>query len=114
MGAGRAEWHAKARSVGVIAVGSGAPVSWPGADLEDNPSDAQISRVVDEFEKTAWAGLEPDRKAGRGFEAASRALEEGTTGRSPKYCAGCERDLEAAATGAGTAARPERDYGPSR
>ena len=23
---------------------------------EDNPSDAQIGRVVDEFEKTAWAG----------------------------------------------------------
>ena len=30
---------------------------------EDNPSDAQIGRVVDEFEKTAWAGLEPDRYA---------------------------------------------------
>ena len=28
---------------------------------EDNPSDAQIGRVVAEFEKTAWAGLEPDR-----------------------------------------------------
>ena len=28
---------------------------------EDKPSDAQINRVVDEFEKTAWAGLEPDR-----------------------------------------------------
>ena len=28
-----------------------------------------------------------------------------TTSRSPKYCAGFERDLEAAATGAGTAAR---------
>ena len=28
---------------------------------EDKPSDAQIGRVVDEFEKTAWAGLEPDR-----------------------------------------------------
>ena len=28
-----------------------------------------------------------------------------TTRRSPKYCAGCERDLEAAAAGAGTAAR---------
>ena len=27
---------------------------------EDKPSDAQINRVVDEFEKTAWAGLEPD------------------------------------------------------
>ena len=30
---------------------------------EDHPSDAQIGRVVDEFEKTAWAGLEPDRYA---------------------------------------------------
>ena len=30
---------------------------------EDTPSDAQIGRVVDEFEKTAWAGLEPDRYA---------------------------------------------------
>ena len=30
---------------------------------EDKPSDAQINRVVDEFEKTAWAGLEPDRYA---------------------------------------------------
>ena len=30
---------------------------------EDAPSDAQIGRVVDEFEKTAWAGLEPDRYA---------------------------------------------------
>ena len=28
---------------------------------EDAPSDRQISRVLDEFEKTAWAGLEPDR-----------------------------------------------------
>ena len=28
-----------------------------------------------------------------------------TTRRSPKYCAGCERDLEEAAAGAGTAAR---------
>ena len=25
------------------------------------PTDAQIEAVVDEFEKTAWAGLEPDR-----------------------------------------------------
>ena len=28
---------------------------------EDAPSDRQISRVLDEFEKTAWAGLKPDR-----------------------------------------------------
>ena len=28
---------------------------------DDRPTDAQIEAVVDEFEKTAWAGLEPDR-----------------------------------------------------
>ena len=36
--------------------------------LEDNPSEAQINRVVDEFEKTAWAGLEPDRYAWSAIE----------------------------------------------
>ena len=35
---------------------------------EDNPSDAQIGRVVDEFEKTAWAGLEADRYAWSAIE----------------------------------------------
>ena len=30
---------------------------------EDRPTDAQINAVLDEFEKTAWAGLEPDRYA---------------------------------------------------
>ena len=29
--------------------------------MHQRPSDAQIGRVVAEFEKTAWAGLEPDR-----------------------------------------------------
>ena len=28
---------------------------------EDPPTDALIEAVLDEFEKTAWAGLEPDR-----------------------------------------------------
>ena len=28
---------------------------------EDRPTDAQIEAVLDEFEKTAWTGLEPDR-----------------------------------------------------
>ena len=28
---------------------------------EDRPTDAQIDAVLDEFEQTAWAGLEPDR-----------------------------------------------------
>ena len=35
---------------------------------EDKPSDAQIGRVLDEFEKTAWAGLEPDRYAWSAIE----------------------------------------------
>ena len=30
---------------------------------EDRPSDQDIDRVLDEFEQTAWAGLEPDRYA---------------------------------------------------
>ena len=30
---------------------------------DDRPTDAQIGGVLDEFEKTAWAGLEPDRYA---------------------------------------------------
>lgn len=30
---------------------------------EDQPTDAQIGKVIDEFEKTGWAGLEPDRYA---------------------------------------------------
>ena len=30
---------------------------------DDTPSDAQIGAVIDAFEQTAWAGLEPDRYA---------------------------------------------------
>ena len=30
---------------------------------EDQPSDRDIDRVLDEFEQSAWAGLEPDRYA---------------------------------------------------
>ena len=30
---------------------------------EDRPTDEQIEAVLDAFEKTAWAGLEPDRYA---------------------------------------------------
>ena len=30
---------------------------------EDEPTDEQIGAVLDAFEKTAWAGLEPDRYA---------------------------------------------------
>ena len=30
---------------------------------EDRPSDQDIDRVLDEFEQSAWAGLEPDRYA---------------------------------------------------
>ena len=39
---------------------SSAVIAWA---PEDRPSDAQIGAVLDEFEKTAWAGLEPDRYA---------------------------------------------------
>ncbi len=30
---------------------------------DDVPTDAQIRAVLDDFERTAWAGLEPDRYA---------------------------------------------------
>ena len=79
---------------------------------EDNPSDAQIGWVVDEFEKTAWAGLEPDRSVGRGFEAASQTLGSGL-----------QRDRRSVARGVNVIWKqqqrerqrgPERDYGPSR
>ena len=30
---------------------------------DDVPTDAEIGAVLDEFERTAWAGLEPDRYA---------------------------------------------------
>ena len=30
---------------------------------DDSPTDAQIGAVLDDFERTAWAGLEPDRYA---------------------------------------------------
>ena len=35
-------------------------ISWA---PDDRPTDAQIGAVLDEFERTAWAGLEPDRYA---------------------------------------------------
>ena len=35
-------------------------ISWA---PEDAPTDDQIGEVLDEFERTAWAGLEPDRYA---------------------------------------------------
>ena len=68
---------------------------------DDHPTDEQIEAVLDEFEKTAWAGLEPDRYAW----AAVLHREEGggahvhilaarcdlETGRSlnSKCCLGC-------------------------
>ena len=30
---------------------------------EDRPTDVQLEAVLDKFERTAWAGLEPDRYA---------------------------------------------------
>ena len=40
---------------------------------EDRPTDAQINAVLDEFEKTAWAGLEPSATRGRRSCTASTA-----------------------------------------
>ena len=39
---------------------------------EDRPTDAQIDAVLDRFEKTAWAGLEPDRYAWTAVEHRER------------------------------------------
>ena len=38
---------------------------------EDRPTDAQIEAVLDKFEKTAWAGLEPDRYAWTAVECSA-------------------------------------------
>ena len=39
---------------------------------DDRPTDEQIEAVLDEFEKTAWAGLEPDRYAWTAVEHRER------------------------------------------
>ena len=39
---------------------------------EDQPTDAQIEAVLDKFEQTAWAGLEPDRYAWTAVEHRER------------------------------------------
>ena len=39
---------------------------------EDRPTDAQIEAVLDKFERTAWAGLEPDRYAWSAVEHRER------------------------------------------
>ena len=39
---------------------------------EDRPTDAQIDAVLDKFEQTAWAGLEPDRYAWTAVEHRER------------------------------------------
>ena len=39
---------------------------------EDRPTDAQIEAVLDRFEQTAWAGLEPDRYAWTAVEHRER------------------------------------------
>ena len=39
---------------------------------EDRPTDAQIEAVLDQFEQTAWAGLEPDRYAWSAVEHRER------------------------------------------
>ena len=49
---------------------------------EDQPSDWQIDKVLEEFEKTAWAGLEPDRYAW------SAVQHRDARGGVPRACAG--------------------------
>ena len=61
--ASEAEWHAKARSVGLslsdlVRRSTGRVRTWTGSRIWSPSSDVQIGRVVDEFEKTAWAGLD--------------------------------------------------------
>ena len=50
---------------------------------DDRPTDEQIEAVLDEFEKTAWAGLEPDRYAWTGSYTA-RAAAASTRTSSPR------------------------------
>ena len=51
---------------------------------EDRPTDEQIEAVLDEFEKTAWAGLEPDRYArGRRSCTASAGVASTRTSSPP-------------------------------
>ncbi len=46
---------------------------------EDRPTEEQIEALLDEFEKTAWAGLEPDRYA---WTAGSAPRERGRRPRA--------------------------------
>ena len=52
---------------------------------EDRPSDLAIDRVLDEFEQTAWAGLEPDRYAWAAVQ--HRAVRPGDR-QEPQHRAG--------------------------
>ena len=40
---------------------------------EDQPTNAQIEAVLDKFEQTAWAGLEPETRRMSYLEAAAAA-----------------------------------------
>ena len=50
---------------------------------EDQPSDQDIDRVLDEFEQTAWAGLEPDRYAWAAVQHRVRTAEQNLSGFIP-------------------------------
>ena len=47
---------------------------------EDRPTDAQVDAVLDEFDKTAWAGLEPDRYSWTAVQHRERGR------RGPRAC----------------------------
>ena len=51
---------------------------------EDEPTDEQIEAVLDAFEETAWAGLEPDRYAWAAVLCTASAAEALTSTSSPR------------------------------
>ena len=75
---------------------------------DDGPTDEQIEAVLDEFETTAWAGLEPDHCAWTAVEhrgAIDRGLQD------------ARRDVERALELMrlhGRQRGTDREYGPSR
>ena len=77
---------------------------------EDQPSDQAIDRVLDQFEKTAWAGLAPDRYAwaavrhreadGRRARACARRAVRPGDGQEPQHrAAGLGANLRPAGRG---------------
>ena len=74
---------------------------------EDEPTDEQIDTVLDDFEETAWAGLEPDRyawaavlhreKGGGAHVRPRRALRPGERPEPQHRAAGLGKDVRPAA-----------------